>query len=142
MIRTAGQLIIPGPLDPGTGKHHRPAKNKLNAAYSVGGRGCSCGRSSRTPDCSSTTFVGGVDARGGVAVCVGRTIKDDESGLDLSNGCHNLDGAQELAFVRPWHQEARGDLGRSRNRRKFLSALAHRPPSRARHSIRCAPSPC
>lgn len=56
---------------------------------------------------------------------MGRTIKNDKFGLDPSNGCHNLHGARTLAFVRQRHQEAQGDLGRSRNRRKFLSALTH-----------------
>lgn len=49
-----------------------------------------------------------------------------KSGLDLTKGCHNLTGTQALAFVRQRHQEANGDLGRSANQRKFLSALAHK----------------
>jgi anionic cell wall polymer biosynthesis LytR-Cps2A-Psr (LCP) family protein len=74
-------------------------------------------------------------------MCVDRNIKDKKSGLDLTKGCHTLDGAQALAFVRQRHQEAQGDLGRSRNQQKFLAALAHKAatPGTALNPFRAYP---
>ncbi|WP_306190177.1 LCP family protein [Streptomyces sp. MK5] len=127
-------VTLPSYLDPDTGKRHRPAKNKLNAAYSLGGarllvRTIELNTGVRVDHYAEIGFggfVGVVNAVGGVGMCVDRSIKDEKSGLDLTKGCHTLDGAQALAFVRQRHQEAQGDLGRSRNQQKFLAALAHK----------------
>lgn len=127
-------VTLPAYLDPGTGERHRPAKNKLNAAYSLGGarllvRTVELNTGIRVDHYAEIGFggfVGVVNAVGGLRMCVDRDIKDQKSGLDLTKGCHTLDGAQALAFVRQRHQEAQGDLGRSRNQRKLLAALAHK----------------
>lgn len=127
-------VTIPSYVDPDTGKSHRAAKNKLNAAYSLGGprmlvRTVELNTGLRVDHYAEIGFggfVGVVDAVGGVDMCVDRDIKDPKSGLDLKKGCHNLTGTQALAFVRQRHQEADGDLGRSRNQRAFLSALARK----------------
>ncbi|MEU0074902.1 LCP family protein [Streptomyces sp. NPDC006332] len=142
-------VTLPSYLDPDTGKRHRPAKDKLNDAYSLGGAGLLV----RTVELNTGVrvdhyaeigfggFVGVVDAVGGVDMCVDRTIKDARSGLDLTKGCHTLDGAQALAFVRQRHQEAEGDLGRSRNQQRFLAALAHKAatPGTALNPFRAYP---
>ncbi|WP_079085005.1 LCP family protein [Streptomyces dysideae] len=126
-------VTIPSYIRPDTGRHYRPAKNKLNAAFSFGGPELLI----RTIELNTglhidhyaeigfAGFVGIVNAVGGVPMCVDRDIKDQKSGLDLKKGCHTLDGRDALAFVRQRHQEAQGDLGRSRNQQKFLAALAH-----------------
>ncbi|GGS40434.1 LCP family protein [Streptomyces violaceus] len=127
-------VTIPSYVDPNTGKFHRAAKNKLNAAYSLGGPGMLVRTVERNTglrvdhyaEIGFAGFVGVVDAVGGVDMCVDRNIDDPKSGLKLKKGCHNLTGAQALAFVRQRHQEADGDLGRSRNQREFLSALARK----------------
>ncbi|MDN0198332.1 LCP family protein [Streptomyces sp. S.PNR 29] len=126
-------VTLPSYLDPDTGKRYPAAKNKLNAAYSLGGprllvRTVELNTGLRVDhyaEIGFAGFVGVVDAVGGVRMCVDRDIRDPKSGLNLKKGCHNLNGSQALAFVRQRHQEAQGDLGRSRNQRKFLSALAH-----------------
>ncbi|MFF4346985.1 LCP family protein [Streptomyces sp. NPDC001530] len=127
-------VTIPSYIRPDTGRHYPPAKNKLNAAFSFGGPELLV----RTIELNTglhidhyaemgfAGFVGIVNAVGGVQMCVDRDIKDQKSGLDLKKGCHNLDGRDALAFVRQRHQEAEGDLGRSRNQQKFLAALARR----------------
>jgi LCP family protein required for cell wall assembly len=127
-------VTIPSYVDPDTGKFHRAAKNKLNAAYSLGGprmlvRTVELNTGLRVDhyaEIGFAGFVGVVDAVDGVEMCVDRTIDDPKSGLRLKKGCHNLTGSQALAFVRQRHQEADGDLGRSRNQRQFLSALARK----------------
>ncbi|MEU6469118.1 LCP family protein [Streptomyces massasporeus] len=127
-------VTIPSYVDPDTGKFHRAAKNKLNAAYSLGGPAMlvrtvehNTGlRVDHYAEIGFAGFVGVVDAVGGVEMCTPRTIDDPKSGLRMKKGCHNLTGAQALAYVRQRHQEADGDLGRSRNQREFLSALARK----------------
>ncbi|MFG2222036.1 LCP family protein [Streptomyces sp. NPDC048644] len=130
-------ITVPAYVDPKTGIHHKAARNKLNAAFSLGGPGLLV----RTVESNTglhidhyteigfAGFVGIVDAVGGVRMCVDRHIADEKSGLDLTRGCHVLDGREALAFVRQRHQEKEGDLGRSRNQQKFLSALAAKAAS-------------
>ncbi|WP_306317760.1 MULTISPECIES: LCP family protein [unclassified Streptomyces] len=130
-------VTIPGYVDPKTGVHHKPAKNKLNAAFSLGGpellvrtiESNTGLRINHYTEIGFAGFVGIVDAVGGVPMCVDRHIVDDKSGLDLTKGCHNLTGREALGFVRQRHQEKNGDLGRSQNQQKFLSALAKKASS-------------
>ncbi|WP_246113640.1 LCP family protein [Streptomyces montanus] len=127
-------VTIPAHIRPQTGMHYRPAKNKLNAAFSFGGPELlirtiehNTGlRIDHYAEIGFAGFVNIVNAVGGVDMCVDRHIKDEKSGLNLTKGCHNLDGRNALAFVRQRHQEAQGDLGRSRNQQKFLAALARK----------------
>ncbi|WP_245654999.1 LCP family protein [Streptomyces catenulae] len=131
-------VVIPAYVDPRTGIHHRPARNKLNAAFSLGGpkllvrtiESNTGLRLDHYTEIGFAGFVGIVDAVGGVRMCVNRHVVDEKSGLDLTRGCHTLSGRQALAFVRQRHQEKQGDLGRSRNQRKFLAALAAKAASR------------
>jgi LCP family protein required for cell wall assembly len=63
---------------------------------------------------------------GGVPVCLSAPAHDDFTGLDLSAGWHNLQGAEALAFVRQRHGLPRGDLDRIRRQQVFLASLTHR----------------
>ncbi|PJJ00179.1 LytR family transcriptional attenuator [Streptomyces sp. 2333.5] len=127
-------LTVPGYTSPMTGKHHGPVKDKLNAAFAVGGPKMlvrTIERNTGVPihhyvEVGFAGFVNLVNAVGGVPICLDRDLKDKKSGANFTKGCHTLDGRAALAFVRQRHQEAQGDLGRSKNQRKFLSALAHR----------------
>ncbi|EFL25987.1 transcriptional regulator [Streptomyces himastatinicus ATCC 53653] len=127
-------VTIPSFIRPETGKHYRADRNKLNAAYSLGGPDLlirtiehNTGlRINHYAEIGFAGFVGLVNAVGGVNMCVNKNVRDEKSGLNLTKGCHNLDGSKALAFVRQRHQEAEGDLGRSKNQQKFLAALAHK----------------
>ncbi|MGD9485579.1 LCP family protein [Streptomyces sp. TRM70308] len=66
-----------------------------------------------------------VDALGGVEMCFDEPVKDKNSGADFAKGCHELDGADSLAFVRNRYNVEGGDLGRTKNQQKFLAALAN-----------------
>jgi LCP family protein required for cell wall assembly len=65
-------------------------------------------------------------AVGGVPVCLSAPAHDDLTGLDLSSGWHDVQGAQALAFVRQRHGLPGGDLDRIRRQQAFLASLAHR----------------
>ncbi|WP_436840258.1 LCP family protein [Streptomyces flavofungini] len=126
-------VTVPGRLAPLTGKTKRPEGDKLNAAFAYGGPELlvhtvekNTGlRIDHYAEIGFAGFVNIVDAIGGVRICLKRDIKDKKSGADLRKGSQTLDGRQALAFVRQWHQEREGDLGRSKNQQKFLSTLAH-----------------
>jgi LCP family protein required for cell wall assembly len=131
-------VTIPGYTRPSTGKRTKPVQNKLNAAFSQGGPELLISTIEQNTDVridhyaeiGFAGFVSIVDAIGGVPMCIDRDIKDKRSGTDLKKGCQTLNGTQSLAFVRQRHQEADGDLGRTRNQQKFLSALAKKAGKR------------
>lgn len=127
-------ITIPRHLSPSTGKRTAPEKDKLNAAFSYGGPELlirtvehNTGlRIDHYAEIGFAGFVSIVNAVGGVHMCLPHDVRDEKSGADLKRGCQNLRGDQALAFVRQRHQERSGDLGRTRNQQKFLSALAHK----------------
>lgn len=127
-------VTIPSFVRPETGKHYPPTRNKLNAAFSYGGPRLLARTVERNTglridhyaEIGFAGFVGLVDAVGGVDMCLDRDVKDKKSGVNLKRGCQNLDGGEALAFVRQRHQEAQGDLGRTRNQQKLLTALARK----------------
>uniref|UniRef100_A0AAU3GUF1 LCP family protein n=1 Tax=Streptomyces sp. NBC_01401 TaxID=2903854 RepID=A0AAU3GUF1_9ACTN len=130
-------MTVPAYVRPDTGVHHPARKNKLNAAFSLGGAPllvrtveANTGlRIDHYAEIGFSGFVGIVNAVGGVPMCLDHAVRDPKSGLDLTEGCHTLDGRGALAFVRQRHQEKEGDLGRTRNQQKFLAALAEKAAS-------------
>lgn len=127
-------VTLPPYVDPDTGRSYRAAPDKLNAAFSLGGPDLLVRTVERNTgvridhyaEIGFAGFVGVVDAVGGVDLCLDRPVRDKDSGANLPAGCQTLDGAEALAFVRQRKQEARGDLGRTRNQQRFLAALARK----------------
>jgi len=74
-------------------------------------------------------LVGVVNQVGGVTMCLPTALHDYDSGANLPAGCHNLDGAQALAFVRDRHSFADEDLQRIEDQRAFLKALLSKATS-------------
>jgi LCP family protein required for cell wall assembly len=74
-------------------------------------------------------LVSVVNTVGGVRVCLPQAIQDSYSGVNLSKGCHNLNGTQALAFVRDRHSFATSDLQRIQDQRAFLKALLSKATS-------------
>ena len=74
-------------------------------------------------------LVSVVNTVGGVRICLPQAIQDSYSGVNLSKGCHNLNGAQALAFVRDRHSFATSDLQRIQDQRAFLKALLSKATS-------------
>jgi len=64
-----------------------------------------------------------------VRICLPQAIQDSYSGVNLSKGCHNLNGTQALAFVRDRHSFATSDLQRIQDQRAFLKALLSKATS-------------
>lgn len=76
-------------------------------------------------------FANVVDALGGVEMCFDEPVKDRNSGADFEAGCHQLNGAEALAFNRQRYQEPEGDLGRTKNQQEFLGTIADQAASPA-----------
>jgi LCP family protein required for cell wall assembly len=68
-------------------------------------------------------LVSVVNTIGGVRICLPTALHDANSGVNLSAGCHNLNGTQALAFVRDRHSFATSDLQRIADQRAFLKAM-------------------
>ena len=74
-------------------------------------------------------LVGVVNQVGGVNICLPAALHDADSGVNLTAGCHTLNGAQALAFVRDRHSFAVEDLQRIEDQRAFLRALLRKATS-------------
>jgi LCP family protein required for cell wall assembly len=105
--------------------------NKLNAAYAFGGpkllaktvQNATGLQINHYMEIGFGGLVNVVNAVGGVHICLPSNLDDPASGLHLKKGCHNLDGAQALGFVRTRHLFATQDLQREQDQRVFIKAL-------------------
>lgn len=112
-------------------------RNKLNAAYALGG----VPLLTQTIESSTDIRIDGyleigflgivdtVDALGGIQVCPKFDIDDRDSHLKLSKGCQSVDGVTALGYVRMRKQDPSGDLGRVERQREVIAAIAKKAAS-------------
>ena len=106
------------------------SKNKLNAAFSLGGPQLLAKtvelatglRLDHYLEIGFSGFADLVDSVGGVDICVKDPIDDPKAGIKLAAGCQELDGQQALGYVRT-RATPRADLDRVIHQREFVSAL-------------------
>lgn len=107
-------------------------KNKMNAAFSLGGANLTVATVEENTgihidhyvEASFLGFVEVVDAIGGVDVCVPRPVDDPASGLTLPKGKSHLNGVQSLKYVRARKTLGTGsDLERIDRQQKFLGSM-------------------
>jgi LCP family protein required for cell wall assembly len=67
-------------------------------------------------------FVKVVDAVGTVEICLDEPLHDEKSGADFTAGCHDMDGAEALSYVRS-REGPRGDFERIERQHTFISAV-------------------
>ena len=115
--------------------------NKINAALSIGGPSLLIQTVESVTGLKINHYMGigfgglaqVVSAVGGVQMCVKTAIPADPTGdsgfKGLAAGCHTLNGAQAIAFVRDRHSFASSDLQRIQDQRAFLSALLSKATS-------------
>ena len=117
-------------------------KNKLNAAFSLGGGNDDPAGGARllisviqnmtglTIDhyvrVSLLGFYDIAEALGPIDVCLNNAVKDPYSTVDLPAGVSTLNAQQALAFVRQRHGLPRGDLDRQVRQQYFLSVEARK----------------
>jgi LCP family protein required for cell wall assembly len=107
-------------------------KNKINAAYALGGPKLAVA----TVEASTGLRIDGfvmtglgsfaamVDAVGGVELCPKTAIKDAKAHIDVAKGCQTMDGPTALGYARARYSDPRGDLGRVERQREVLAAIA------------------
>jgi LCP family protein required for cell wall assembly len=105
-------------------------KNKLNAAYSLGGPKLLIETVQNVTGLHINHFMsigfGGlvsvVNDVGGVQMCLKAPMKDPLAGLNLKAGCQTLNGDQALGFVRT-RAFTEGDLQREQDQRLLLKGI-------------------
>ena len=123
-------VTIPSYTDD-AGKKHPASKNKLNAAYALGGAPLLI---QTVKDETGLTIdhyvevgfagvVNMVDALGGVDVCVPNSVDDWRSGLKLPAGKSHVDGLMGLAYVRARYIDPTADIGRMERQQRFLGSM-------------------
>jgi LCP family protein required for cell wall assembly len=113
-------------------------RNKLNAAYAVGGPSLAVATVERSTGVRidhyvEVDFLGFedlVNAVGGVDVCTSKPLRDFKAGLRLRAGTTRVDGKTGLAYVRARNLDARADLGRIERQQRFLGAMVSRVTSK------------
>ena len=111
--------------------------NKINAALAFGGPSLLIQTVEQVTGLRINHYMGigfgglvsVVNQVGGVTMCLPKALHDYDSGANIPAGCHNLDGAQALAFVRDRHSFADEDLQRIADQRAFLKALLDKATS-------------
>jgi LCP family protein required for cell wall assembly len=115
----------------------RHGKNKINAAYSIGGpklmtKTVEANTGIRVDDyveVGFTGFVDVIDSLGGVRMCLKKPMHDKDAHINLNSGCQNLKGANALGYVRARKSDPKGDLGRVERQRQMLAAMAKKAAS-------------
>jgi len=123
-------LTIPAYTDT-DGQRHPAHKNKLNAAFALGGaelliNTVNDATGLKIDHYIEVGFAGVVkmvDALGGVDVCVPTAVSDRRSGLDLPAGTTHVDGVMGLSYVRARYIDPTADIGRMERQQRFLGSM-------------------
>jgi LCP family protein required for cell wall assembly len=123
-----GKRTIPGGL------------TQFNAAYAVGGPGCTIKTVEQLTDVPIDHFVvinfAGfkemVNAINGVKVCVPEEVNDDVGHIHLPAGTYKVNGNQALDYVRVRHDigAPNGDIGRMKRQQSFIAAMIEKVVSK------------
>jgi LCP family protein required for cell wall assembly len=120
------------------GTQSPPQRGLFNSAYSMGGSACTIRTLEELTDVyvdhhvvvDFEGFKNMVDALGAVEVCVSRDVDDEDSGLRLTKGRHEVRGEMALAFVRNRKGLGDGsDLSRIERQQAFLSSMIQKATS-------------
>ncbi|MFD4634730.1 LCP family protein [Streptomyces sp. NPDC058284] len=122
---------LPAHTDISTGEKHHEHPNKINAAYAEGGPNLTVRTVEHMTkvkidhylEVDFLSFMKTVDVLGGVEICTPRPLQDSHTGLNLTEGKHQLDGGAALQFVRSRYVDGASDLGRMQRQQRFLAAL-------------------
>lgn len=123
-------VTIPAYTDD-SGDRHPAQKNKLNAAYALGGAPLLIETVTNETGVTIDHYIevgfGGVvnmvDALGGVDVCVPTAVDDRRSGLELPAGRSHVDGIMGLAYLRARYIDPTADIGRMERQQRFLGSM-------------------
>ncbi len=129
-------ITIPAYTD-AAGKAHPAHKDKLNAAFALGGPSLLVSTVQELTgmhidhyvEIDFAGFQNMVNALGGVQVCLTQPAHDKMTGINLTAGQHQLDGQQALAFVRQRYGLPLGDIDRIKRQQQFLGSMMRKVES-------------
>lgn len=113
------------------GKTIASTKQKINAAYSIGGPSLAVETIEQSTgvhidhyaEINFGGFVNMVDGLGGVPICTKKPIVDKKAGLNLPAGQQTLDGTQALGYVRARYFDPSADIGRMKRQQTFMASM-------------------
>jgi LCP family protein required for cell wall assembly len=113
---------------------------QFNAAYAVGGPGCTIHTVERLTGIKVDHFVvinfagfkDMVNAINGVTVCVPKEVNDNVGHIHLPAGTYKVNGEQALDYVRVRHDIGipNGDIGRMKRQQSFIAAMVEKVVSK------------
>ena len=114
-----------------TGKTSPASKQKINAAFTIGGPSLVVQTVEKATgvhidhfaEVNFNGFVTMVDGLGGVPICTKKPIVDQKAGLNLPAGQQTLNGTQALGYVRARYFDPSADLGRMKRQQGFIAAM-------------------
>jgi LCP family protein required for cell wall assembly len=129
-------VTIPAYTD-SAGNKHPAQKNKLNAAFALGGaplliktiKNITGMNIDHYVQVGFNGVVDTVNALGGVNVCLPYAVDDPKSGLKLPAGTSHVNGIMALAYVRARYIDPTADIGRMQRQQRFLSSMLDRATS-------------
>jgi LCP family protein required for cell wall assembly len=106
-------------------------KNKINAAYAFGGPSLSVNTVEKLVGVQMDNYaeigfaglVNVVNSFNGITVCPSRDFSDEKSGLEIKEGCQNVDGLTALAYSRMRYADPKGDIGRTERQQEVVTQI-------------------
>lgn len=106
-------------------------KNKINAAYAFGGPSLSINtvellagvQMDNYAEIGFAGLVNIVNSFGGITVCPSQDFSDKKSGLEIKEGCQNVDGLTALAYSRMRFADPKGDIGRTERQQEVVKEI-------------------
>ena len=122
------------PHKDGKKKPRTTHRGKINAAHQHGGRALTVQTVEQVTgvdidhyaETDFADFVKTVDTLGGAHVCTRKALWDENSGLDITAGEHDLAGREALRYARARHVTPPGDLGRVRRQQQLVAGILQR----------------
>ncbi|MFG3259633.1 LCP family protein [Streptomyces sp. NPDC048172] len=109
-------------------------QGKINAAHQHGGPALTVRtveqatglRVDHYAETDFADFVKTVDTLGGARICTRKALWDENAGLDITEGKHDLAGREALRYARARHVTPPGDLGRVRRQQQLVAGILQR----------------
>jgi anionic cell wall polymer biosynthesis LytR-Cps2A-Psr (LCP) family protein len=68
-------------------------------------------------------LVNVVNSFNGITVCPSQDFSDEKSGLEIKQGCQNVDGLTALAYSRMRYADPKGDIGRTERQQEVVTQI-------------------
>lgn len=120
-------LLVTIPAHGDTGEK----KNKINAAYAFGGPSLSLNtvenlvgiQMDNYAEIGFAGLVNVVNSFNGITVCPNQDFSDEKSGLNIKQGCQNVNGLTALAYARMRYADPKGDIGRTERQQEVVKQI-------------------